>query len=268
MANHQGTALVTGASAGIGAAYAEQLARRGYDLVLVARSADRLEAVAARLRAETGRTVETLPADLTDPVSLRAVAERLTDDPAITLLVNNAGVALGGKGLLDTAEAEIDRLVALNVTAPTHLAAAAGRAFAARGSGKIVNVASVVALAPELFEGVYGGSKAYVLNFSRNLSAALRDKGVTVQAVLPGLTRTEILDDTSMSFEDFPAEMVMEADDLVAAALAGLDRGESVTVPPLHDEGLWRDFEAARAALEPHLSSRDPAPRYRVPEPA
>ena len=203
-----------------------------------------------------------------DPVSRRAVAERLTDEPAITLLVNNAGVALGGKGLLDTAEAEIDRLVALNVTAPTHLAAAAGRAFAARGSGKIVNVASVVALAPELFEGVYGGSKAYVLNFSRNLSAALRDKGVTVQAVLPGLTRTEILDDTSMSFEDFPAEMVMEADDLVAAALAGLDRGESVTVPPLHDEGLWRDFEAARAALEPHLSSRDPAPRYRVLEPA
>ncbi len=125
----------------------------------------------------------------------------------------------------------------------------------------------MVAFLPELFDGIYGGSKAYVLNFSRNLAATLRDKGVTVQAVLPGLTRTEILDDSGLDFADFPAEQVMEAADLVAAALAGLDRGEAVTIPPLHDERQWEAFEAARAALEPNLSHRDPAPRYREPRP-
>lgn len=259
---HNGTALITGASAGIGAEYAEQLARRGHDLILVARDAARLEANAGRLRAATGRSVEVLAADLTDRAALDRVVQRVESDPSLTLLVNNAGIALGGT-FLDADAASIERLIALNVTAPTLLAAAAARAFKARGTGAIVNIASVLALAPENFESSYGGSKAFVLAFTQSLAAQLKESSVAVQAVLPGLTRTEILDRAGRSFDEFPAEHVMEVEDLVAAGLAGLDRGETVTIPPLPDVADWDRFEAARLALAPNLSHREPGARYR-----
>jgi short-subunit dehydrogenase len=262
-----GTALVTGASAGIGAVYADRLAHRGHDLILVARDAARLEALATRLRAETGRSVEVLRADLTDATDLAAVTGRIATDPSITLLVNNAGIALDG-GLLDNEAPAIERLIALNVTAPTLLAAAAGKAFGAREAGAIINIASVLAVAPEQFDGTYSGTKAFLLNLSLSLSGQLRDRGVHVQAVLPGATRTEIWERSGMDLSTFPAEIVMDAGDLVDAALAGLDRGESVTIPPLADETLWETYNDARLALAPHLSNRDIAPRYRALEAA
>ncbi len=258
----KGTALITGASAGIGAEYAEQLARRGHDLILVARDAARLQANAQRLRAATGRSIEVLPADLTDRADLAHIVQRVEHDPSLTLLVNNAGIALAGT-LLDADSASIERLIALNITAPTLLAAAAARAFKARGAGRIVNIGSVVALAPEIFESSYAGSKAYVLGLTQSLAAQLADSGVTVQAVLPGLTRTEILDRAGRSFDEFPAEHVMEVEDLVAAGLTGLDRGETITIPPLPDAADWDRFEAARQALAPNLSHRRPGVRYR-----
>jgi uncharacterized protein len=259
----RGTALVTGASTGIGAVYADRLARRGYDLILVARDTARMEALATRLRAETGRTVEVLTADLAVPAQLAKVRDRLASDTAVTLLVNNAGIALNGS-LLDNGPAELQRLIAVNITAPTVLAAAAGTAFVARKAGAIVNIASVLAVAPEVLDPVYSGSKAYLLNLSIGLAAQVRDAGVVVQAVLPGATRTEIWDRSGKDVDALLPGKVMEVGDLVDAALVGLDRKETVTIPSLPDEAQWTVYNDARLALAPNLSNRAVADRYRA----
>ena len=259
-----GTALITGASTGLGAIYADRLAHRGLNLILVARDAGRMEALAGKLRSETGVAVEVLPADLTDRGDVATVEARLASDPAITMLINNAGMSLNG-GLLDSATAQIEQLIALNITAPTLLASAAGKAFVARSTGAIITIASVLALAPEMFDGVYSGSKAFVLNLSQSLAHQVEAKGVRVQAVLPGATRTEIWERSGKDIDAFPAEMVMEAGDLVDAALLGFDRGETITIPPLADEGQWTALQQARLAMSPGLSRRDVAPRYREP---
>jgi short-subunit dehydrogenase len=258
----QGTALVTGASTGIGAIYADRLARRGHDLILVARDVSRLETLAERLRLETGVRADVLPADLADRAQLAMVEERIAADGALTLLVNNAGISLEGT-LIDTPVATIEQLIAINVTAPTLLAAAAVRAFAGRGSGGIINLASVLALAPEMFDGTYSATKAFVLNLSQGLAKEVASKGVRVQAVLPGATRTEIWARSGKDVDAFPPEWVMEAGDLVDAALLGFDRGETVTIPPLADEGQWQALQEARLAMAPNLSRRDVAQRYR-----
>ena len=257
----QGTALITGASSGIGAVYADRLARRGYDLVLVARDGARLSALAERLRREAGVQAEVLLADLTDRASLARVEQRLLDDARITLLVNNAGMAVSGT----LAAADIDaveRMIALNVLAPTRLAAAAAKAFGARKAGTLVNIASVLALVPEMFSGTYSGSKAYVLNLTRSLQQELGPQGVRVQAVMPGATRTEIWDRAGTPLHHLPQEMLMDVDTLVDAALAGLDQGEAVTIPSLEAVHQWHALEDARRALGPFLSLQQPATRY------
>jgi short-subunit dehydrogenase len=262
MTTHNGTALVTGASTGLGAIYADRLARRGYDLILVARDAARMEALADRLRTESGVKVDVVQADLTDRQDLARIEARLASDPAITMLVNNAGMSLNA-GLLDSELDQVERLIALNITAPTLLARAAGNAFVARKSGAIINISSVLALAPEMFDGVYSGSKAYVLNLSQSLASQVQSQGVRVQAVLPGATRTEIWERSGKDVDAFPPEMVMNASDLVDAALLGFDRGETITIPPLADEEQWQAFQQARLAMGPGLSRRDVASRYR-----
>ncbi len=260
--NTLGTAVVTGASTGLGAVYADRLAKRGYDLILVARDAGRMEALAKRLRADTGVKVDVVRADLTAEADVEAISRRLADDASITLLVNNAGMSLNGS-LLENGPTEIGRLIALNITAPTLLQAAAGKAFVARGKGAIINIASVLALAPEMFDGIYSGSKAFILNLSLAAYSQWKDKGVYVQAVLPGATRTEIWERSGKDVDAFPTEMVMSADDLVDAALLGFDRGEDVTIPPLPDAAQWDALQAARLAMAPNLSKRDVAERYR-----
>jgi short-subunit dehydrogenase len=256
-----GTALITGASTGIGAVYADRLARRGYDLILVARDVARLEALATRLRDETGRRISVLPADLTDRADVAKVEARLASDETITMLINNAGMSLHGN-LLDSDVASVEQLIALNITAVTLLAGAASRGFTARSKGAIVNLASVLALAPEQFDGVYSGSKAFVLNLSQSLATILEPRGVRVQAVLPGATRTEIWARSGKDIDALPPEMIMGVDELVDAALIGFDLGETVTIPPLADENLWRTLTEARLAMGPHLSRRDVATRY------
>jgi short-subunit dehydrogenase len=256
-----GTALVTGASTGIGATYADRLAKRGHNLILVARSADKLEALAERLRAETGVAVEILPADLSDPAGLAAVEQRLRDDAGIAMLVNNAGIA--GEGPIATADpALLTRMIDLNVTAVTRLAAAVAPRFAERGSGTIVNITSVTALMPEAFTSVYPATKAFVLAFSEAIAAELGPKGVRVQAVLPGITRTAIWEEESLA--NIPPEMIMEVDEMVDAALAGLDLGEAVTIPALPDSADWDGFVATRTALRPGLSLAHSAKRYGI----
>lgn len=258
-----GKVLITGASSGIGTVYAERLAERGHDLILVARDEKRMRDLAARLTGSTGRTIDVLRADLTDPTDVAVVGARLASDDAIDILVNNAGMSLNGS-LLDEDEANVARLIALNIGATTTLAGAAGRAFAGRGRGAIINMASVLALLPEQFEGVYSGSKAYLVNLSLSLAATLGKKGVYVQAVLPGATRTEIWARSGKDIDAFPAEMVMSVDDLVDAALVGFDRRETVTIPPLPDFGQFETMTGARLAMAPNLSRRDVAERYQL----
>lgn len=258
-----GTALVTGASSGIGATYADRLAKRGYDLLLVARDATRLNALAEKLTAEQGIKVDVLPADLTDRADVRKVEARLRSDDAITLLVNNAGI--GPKGTL--LEDEIDYLetmVELNVVSVNRLAVAAAQTFAARGTGAIINIASVVAVIPERFNGTYSATKAFVLNLTQAIHAEAGPKGVKVQAVLPGLTRTEIFERAGRSFDSFPASMVMDVNDMVDASLAGFDQGELITIPSLPDAADWEAFTNARLALGPNISHDKPAARYGI----
>lgn len=263
MDTRQGVALITGASSGIGAVYAERLARRGHDLLLVARDAARLNALAGRLRTETGVAVEVLPADLTDTVDLERVADRLATDASIGFVVNNAGIGPSGPAIGTPAEAQ-DRMVAINVTAAQRLALAAADAFVARGSGTIVTVASVVVFVPERFNAIYVASKAFVLSLVQALAAEAAGKGVRFQAVLPGFTRTEIFDRAGGSISNIPADMLMDAGDMVDAALAGLDAGELITIPSLPDPRDLAALEDARKALQPNLSLSRPAARYGV----
>jgi short-subunit dehydrogenase len=263
----KGTALVTGASAGIGAIYADRLAKRGYDLIVVARNEARLKSLAARLTRENGRSIEVLPADLNDKAELAKVEARLRDDPSITMLVNNAGVASVAP-LLNADVAKMDDMIALNVTALTRLTYAAAPAFVARGAGTIINIASVVGISPETLNGVYGGTKAYVIALSHSLQHELADKGIRVQAVLPGATATEIWALAGLPYQNLPAEIVMSPEDMVDAALVGLDQGELVTIPSLQDTDEWTHWEAGRRALSQQFGHSMPAPRYRVDSPA
>ena len=258
---HKGTALITGASSGIGAVYADRLARTGHDLILVARRADKLHALAQQLTDRSGRSVEIVTADLTRPADLARVEAVLKTDASITVLVNNAGIGATAP-LLQSDIADMERMIAINVGVPTRLAYAAAPGFVARGAGTIINIASIVAVAPELLNGVYGGSKAFLLALSQSLHHELADKGVRVQAVLPGATATDFWDAAGMPIARLPAEMVMPAQAMVDAALAGLALGELVTIPSLPDIADWNAYDQTRRALGPGLSRSAPAARY------
>jgi short-subunit dehydrogenase len=261
--NAMGTALITGASTGIGAVYADRLAKRGYDLIVVARNEARLTELSARLAKATGRSVVPLRADLNDRADLARVEGRLREDPAITMLVNNAGIG-AVTPLLQTDVAKVDELIALNVAALTRLSYAAAPAFVARGKGTIINIASIVGISPETLNGVYGATKAYVLALSHSLQHELADKGLRIQAVLPAGTATDFWDKTGLPYQDLPESTVMSAEDMVDAALVGLDQGELVTLPSLPDGEEWIRFEAARRTMSQHFFHSTPAPRYRV----
>ncbi|RMO82926.1 Short chain dehydrogenase/reductase family oxidoreductase [Pseudomonas syringae pv. philadelphi] len=253
------TVLITGASSGIGAVYADRFARRGHDLVLVARDKARLEALAARLRAEHDVAVEVLQADLTDTADLTALESRLREDAGIGVLINNAGVAQSGAFPQQNAEA-IDTLIALNVSALTRLAAAVAPRFAQSGTGSIVNLGSVVGFAPEFGMTVYGATKAFVLYLSQGMHLELSPKGVYIQAVLPAATRTEIWERAGIDLNTIPE--VMDVDELVDAALIGFDRREPVTIPPLHVAGRWDSLDQARQGLLSDIRQAQAAERY------
>jgi uncharacterized protein len=261
--NGKGTALITGASSGIGAIYADRLAKRGYDLILVARDRKKLDILAARLAEETGVKTESLEADLTSKSDLARVEERLRNDQQITLLLNNAGMSVEGS-LVGGDLNHLETMIQLNVVAPTRLAGAVAVGFASRGQGTIINIASVLALAPELFNGAYSGTKAYLLNLSQALHQEIGQKGVRIQAVLPGATRTAIWEKSGTDVSKLPDGILMEVDEMVDAALAGLDLGEIVTIPSLPQVADWETFNAARLALGPNLSKDHAANRYKT----
>ena len=262
-AGSKGIVLVTGASSGIGAIYADRLAHRGHDLILVARNQQRLDALAERLTNDTGNSVEAVVADLNNGKDLGRVEQLLRRNPQIAMLVNNAGVG-AVTPFLQTDVDEIDEMIRLNVRALTRLAFAAAPRFVARGGGTIVNIASVLGIAPELLNGVYGGTKAFVIALSLSLHKELADKNVRVQVVLPGATATDLWEKAGKPVEQLPNEIVMRADDMVDAALVGLDEGELITIPSLPDAADWDAYEAARQKLIPNLSHNFPAGRYQI----
>lgn len=251
--------LITGASTGIGAVYAERFARRGHDLVLVARDKAKLAALAERLQQENGIAVDILPADLTQSDEVATVEARLRDDAQIGILINNAGIAQSG-GFADQTADSIERLIALNVTALTRLANAVTPRFVQAGEGAIVNISSVVGVAPEFGMSVYGATKAFVLFLSQGLNVELAGKGVYVQAVLPAGTYTEIWDRAGIDINTLP--QMMEAGDLVDAALVGFDRRETVTIPPVQNASSWSELDGARQGLIADINQAKVAERY------
>lgn len=227
------TALITGASSGIGAEFARQLAARGYSPILVGRRADRLADVAAEIKAKYAITAEPLVADLEQDADVRAVAERIAGLPALDLLVNNAGFGIGRP----FAEADLAGQLAMlkvHVVAPNHLARAALPGMIARGSGGIINVASLMAFMAVPTNVNYCATKAYLTTFSRALAAEVRRSGVKVQALCPGLTITEFHGRSAQSGTDherFPRFAWSSAQTVVAASLRALDRGQVICVP-------------------------------------
>jgi short-subunit dehydrogenase len=254
-------AVITGASAGIGAAYADRLAKRGYDLILVARRGDRLDALARRLRAEQGVAVETIVADLANTADLDRVATVVAGDARVTMLVNNAGTATL-TALANTGAADQDAMIALNVTALTRLSLAALRAFVDRDHGTIINIASVLSFHTLPVSGIYSGTKGFVTNFTRGLQEEVAGRNITVQLVLPATTRTDIWELGGFPLSRLQQESIMSAEDMVDAALAGLDNGETITFPSLEESGLWVDYDASRQKLFGATLRGTPASRY------
>jgi len=256
-----GVALITGASSGIGAVYADRLARRGHDLILVARDLAKLQALAERITRSTGRRVDFIGADLTTLDGMRQISQVLESDARISVLVNNAGIG-ATQPLLDSEVNRLCKMIQLNVTALTRLTHAAAPGFVARGRGTIINIASIAALSPELLNSVYSASKSFVLTFSQALQHELGPQGVQVQAVLPGATSTDFWSVAGTPLHKLPPQIVMPVEAMVDAALAGLDRQERVTIPSLPDAADWERFDAARRAMGPNLSRTAPADRY------
>ncbi|WP_431968294.1 SDR family NAD(P)-dependent oxidoreductase [Actinacidiphila sp. bgisy160] len=237
-------ALITGASSGIGRSYAEQLARRGFAPILVARRADRLAALTESVRRETGLEGTVLAADLAEPGDLARVERTVLEHEDLAVVVNAAGLGALGP-LREAAPADLDRLVAVNVLALTRLSRAALLAFDRRGSGTLINVSSIGAFHAPPGGAAYAASKAYDLHFSRALQREVEGGGIRVQVVLPGPVRTEFFEASGVDSDLFPQESFVDADDLVRAALVGLDMGELVCIPTLPDMTAWED-EAAR----------------------
>jgi uncharacterized protein len=260
-AHSKGTVVITGASGGIGAVYANRFAKRGYDLLLIARDRERLGVVGDRLASQYGVQVETLVADLTDRAALLGLEARLEADANVSILVNNAGFG-GTQSLVDSDVDALENMIFLNVTALTRLTAAVLPNLIAKKAGAIINISSVVAVNPDALNGTYSGSKAYVLNFTQSLAKTVQGTGVQVQAVLPGATRTDFWDRAGLAVHNLPEKNVMSAEDCVDAALAGFDEKELVTIPALPDVEVWNRYEQSRLALYPFLSSKDAAPRY------
>jgi short-subunit dehydrogenase len=241
------TALITGASAGLGAEFARQLAASGHDLVLVARDGDRLHRAAEELAQRYGVAVEVLAADLVSDAGCSAVAARLADASGpVDVLVNNAG--FGSKGQFHHVPIdEEERLLRVNVRAVMRLTHAVLPHLVARGSGGVINVSSMAGFSPGARGATYSASKAWVTNFSESLHYQLAGTGVRVLALCPGFTHTEFHERAGMDVSGIPGPLWLSAEQVVSTALADLARGRAVSIP-----GTQYKLVRAASALLPH----------------
>ncbi len=252
----RGTAVVTGASSGIGKVYAEKLAQCGFDLILVARRAERLSELAAALQAKHGVAVTNVVADLSQPDDIERVAKVVEGEPSITMLVNNAGTSVMGP-FVEAQPKVIADMLHVNVLALTRLALAVLPGFKQRNSGTLINIGSVLGYYPYPGTSAYSGTKAYVLNFTRGLQAELAGSQVKIQLVAPAGTATEGWDSTTVD-----PSVVMTAEDCVNASLHGLDMQEPTTLPSVEDVRLLQKYEAAAGALMAASQTGKAAKRY------
>lgn len=247
------TALITGSTAGIGAAFARRLAADGHDLVLVARDVKRLKEQATELHDQHGIEAEVLPADLAEEAGIAALEARLADARRpVDLLVNNAG--FGNKGqFLEVSMADELRMLKVHCEAVLRLTSAAAGAMRERGRGGVVNVASVAAFVPR---GTYGASKAWVVQFTQGAARDLAGTGVRLMALCPGFVRTEFHQRAGMGTDNIPGWMWLDADKLVSAALADLARGKTLSVPDARYKALMGVVKLAPRGLLGGVSSR------------
>jgi short-subunit dehydrogenase len=257
-------ALVTGASSGIGAALAERLAKDGRDVMIVARRRERLEALAARLQAETGAAVDVIVADLTDPEQLVVVEERMAREERLDLLVNNAGFA-GYGPFAEIEPAVADRLTAIHIVAPLRLTRAALPGMIARRRGAVVNVASLLALSgplrlPMAGRATYAGAKSFLLTFTQLLAGELEGSGVQAMVCLPGMVESEFHGVGGGSLAGVP---LMTAEDVAQAIVVGLELGETVCAPTLEDATLFERMRELQQAVLTAARSTELAARYR-----
>ncbi len=261
-------ALVTGASSGIGAAFAERLARDGYDLVVVARRQERLEALAQKLERQYHVSVEVLPADLSKHGDILAVEKHLEADPNLEMLVNNAGFG-GYKPFIELDPQQAEELINLKVLAITRLTRAALPAMIARGRGFIINVSSRLAFTGPLGadrlpkRATYAGANAYINTFSQLLQSELEGTGVRVQALCPGVVETEFHERVGADPSRFPAAIVMKPEDLVDASLKGLELGEVICVPAMEDPHLLAQVQESQKQFFEKTTGGTVAERYK-----
>jgi short-subunit dehydrogenase len=260
----KGTAVITGASAGIGKTYANRLARRGYDLILVARRGDRLAAVAEPLREQYGVKVETVVADLGNAADLEKVAAKIGADASVTLLLNNAGTAAFGP-VAQTGLDAVDAMNDVNLTALVRLSHAVLPGFKTRDRGTIINIGSVLGFQALPFSTVYSGTKAYAQFFTRGLQTEVAGTNVKVQLVCPAATATDIWEISGVPVTQLDPATVMTVENCVDAALAGLDMGEAITLPSVEDPApLLTAYDAATAKILSSAQSGKPASRYKI----
>lgn len=254
-------ALVTGASSGIGLAFAERLARDRYDLVVVARRVDRLADLASRLAGEHPIMVELMAADLSTADGLRAVEARVARDGRLEMLVNNAGMA-HSRPTVELAPADIDAMIGLHAVAVARLTRAALPGMVAVGRGSIVNVASIAGFltGPGAAGSTYAATKAFITTFTQAVQQEVADSGVRLQALCPGWTRSEMLDLVPFALAE---DAIMDAAALVDASLAGLRNFEVVCVPSLDDPTLLEGIdELKREVVRRSAATGTPAVRY------
>ncbi len=257
----KGTAIVTGATAGIGKVYADRLAKRGYNLILVARREERLNEIAKSLQTTYKIKAEGVVADLSLDSDIQKIANLIETDSSITLLVNNAGIATLAP-VTDISLSELEAMNDINVKALVTLSYAALKKFKERNKGIIINIGSVLSFFSLPISSIYSGTKGYVMNFTRGLQAEVNDTNVFIQLVLPASTATELWDLSGIPLVNLNQETVMSAEHLVDAALKGLDDKELVTLPSVEDKNLWDAFDAARIKLFAATQTGKVASRY------
>ncbi len=266
--NGRNLALVTGASSGLGAAFAERLAKDGYDLIIVARRRERLETLAQQLQANHQVTVEVLDADLSKLNDLYKV-EKHIGDSALELLVNNAGFG-GYKPFIELDPDQAEELVNLKVLAITRLTRAALPNMVERGRGSIINVSSRLAFSGSMGSSqlpkraTYVGANAFINAFSQLVQSELEGTGVQVQALCPGVVRTEFHKRVGADPNRFPPEIVMSPEDVVSSSLAALKSGEVICIPALEDPNLLKQVQDGERRLFEQTRSGTLAKRYEI----
>jgi len=261
--NEMGTAVVTGASSGLGEVSAERLAQRGYDLILVARREERLETLAKKLREQYSIEVENIVADLSAMADLEKVADAISGNAKITMLVNNAGTTTLAPFIGTPVQKQL-AMINLNITALTLLSGAVLPGFKQRDRGTLINIGSAVGFHSLAFTGIYSGTKGYVANFTMGLQEELKDTKVIVQLVAPAAVATKIYEVGGIPLSAFDPALVMTIENCVDAALSGLDQGEHTTLPSVENYQLFKDYDEARLKLFAATQTGRPASRYKL----